>query len=123
MAVKQIKKKIDQKLPPPIESKDEFNKLKNCILNLKDNKFITGTNKFQYHSIDIKKLVRDRGNNRITKSDAINTLRENDTNIFEIKKIGCHGNKSTIMNTSTDSVKRFGPDYKCLLDYQFLYLN
>ena len=47
----------------------------------------------------------------MTKSDAMNTLKENDANISEIKKMEKRSNRSTIINAYTDLVKCFGSYY------------
>ena len=49
----------DQELSLWIQQKDEFNKLKDCILSIKDNKLKTGTKKYQYDFSDMKRLIKD----------------------------------------------------------------
>ena len=64
----------DQKLPPWIKSKDEFNELKNHILSVKDKSLKTGTHKYQYDFSYMKELIKNIAKKRITKNDPINSL-------------------------------------------------
>ena len=76
----------DQELLPWIESKDKFNKLKNRILSLKDDKLKTGTDKYRYDFSNRKEVIIEIANNKIKKSNPIDSLKEDSTDILEIKK-------------------------------------
>ena len=77
----------DQELPPWIESKDEFNELENHILSVKSSKLKTETEKYMYDYNYMKKLVKDIDNNKITKNDPINKVKEYSGLIDEIKRL------------------------------------
>ena len=59
----------------------------------------------------MKKLIKDIGNNKTTKNNAISSLKEDSVYIEEIKCLKRKGNRPTIISTYTDFVKLFGPDY------------
>ena len=83
---KKEENKTDQELPLWIKSKDEFNELKDRLLGLKNKKLKTSTNKHQYYFSYMKKLIKDIANNKTTKNDAINSIKEDTGYIEEIKK-------------------------------------
>ena len=56
--------KTYQELPLWTESKDEFNKLRNCILTVKDNEKTTIATKCIYHFGCMKELIKDIANNK-----------------------------------------------------------
>ena len=59
----------------------------------------------------MKQLIRNIANNKITKRDVINTVKENDVNILEIKKMKRSGNRSIIISLYNDFIPLFGSDY------------
>ena len=97
---KTVKKenKTDQELPLWIKSKDEFNELKDRLLGLKNNELKTSTNKHQFNFSYMKNLLKDIANNKTTKNDAINILKENSGYIEEIKNLKRKGNRSTVIS-------------------------
>ena len=59
----------------------------------------------------MKKLIKNIANNKIRKDNAINSLKEDSAYMQEIKNLNKNSNSSAIINTYTDFVKYFGPDY------------
>ena len=59
----------------------------------------------------MKKLIKDIANNKTTKDDAVNSLKEESGYIEEIKSLERKGNRPTIISTYTNFVKPFRPDY------------
>ena len=57
-------------------SRNEFNKIKDHIMSLKDNQLITRTYDKQYDFNITKELIKEIASNKITKNDAINELRK-----------------------------------------------
>ena len=56
--------KTYQELPLWTESNDEFNKLRNRILTVKDNEKTTITTKYIYHFGIMRELIKDITNNK-----------------------------------------------------------
>ena len=100
--------KTDEELLPWIEPKDEFNKLKNRNLSVKDNKLKTGTDKYLYDFSYTKELIRYIANNKITKNNAINRVKEESA--LEIKGMKRSGNGPTIINFNSDLIRLFSSD-------------
>ena len=61
------------------------NELNDRLLSLKDSKFRTSRDKYRYDFSNMTQLIKDIANNKITKDDAINTLKKDVDNTFEIK--------------------------------------
>ena len=110
-AEKEEENKTDQEILSWTKSKEEFNELKYRLVGLRNNELKTSTNKHQYYFSYMKKLIKYIFNNKTTKDDAINSLKEDSGYIEEIKHLKGKGNRSTIISTYTDFVKSFGPDY------------
>ena len=90
---KTVKKKIKQ-----IKNYHEFNELKDRLLGLKNNELKTSTNKHEFDFSYMKKLIKDIANNKTTKNDAINILKEDSGYIEEIKNLKRKGNRSTVIS-------------------------
>ena len=84
---KENEDEADQEFSSWIESKDEFNTLKDSLLGLKINKLKTSTDKYQYDLSYMKNVIKNIANSKTTKDDAINSLKEDSGYIKEIKKI------------------------------------
>ena len=108
---KEKEDKTEKELPSWIKSRDEFNELKGRLLGLRKNKLKTNTDKHQYDFSYMKKLIKDLANNKTTKHDAINDLKEDSDYIEDIKKLKKYSNRSTIISTYTDFVKLFSPNF------------
>ena len=59
----------------------------------------------------MKKLIKDTANNKATKNDAINSIKEDSGYIEEVKNLKRKSIRPTIISTYTNFVKLVGPDY------------
>ena len=66
----------DLTLPLRIESEDEFNRIKNNILDIKDSRLKTNSGDNQYDLNYMKRLTKNIAGNKITKVDAINEVKK-----------------------------------------------
>ena len=77
----------DQAPPLWILSNDKFNKLKYHILSVKNNRSRTSSDGDQYDFSYMKRLIKDIANNKFTRDDVTNEVKDNRFYVDEIKRL------------------------------------